>query len=376
MKLEPKDVYSKFRTAGISFYSGVPDSLLRHFCAFLDSKLDSKKHVIASNEGTAVGLAAGHYLSTGKPSLVYMQNSGIGNAINPFLSLSSPEVYRIPMIVLVGWRGEPNLKDEPQHMAQGRIMPKLLEALEIPWFELSSQTDEPLSLIEKAIRCMEKASGPIVLLVRKNTFASFSISPAGDHSFPLSREDAIKIILQRLKLSDLVVSTTGKTSRELFELRKKNGVGKSGDFLTVGSMGHSSSIAMGVALGNPSKRVVCLDGDGAVIMHMGALAVIGQAKLDNLLHVVLNNGSHDSVGGQPTVGLEIDLPKIALASGYQNSVSVDSKEGLIAAVDDLKSKHGTSLLEVRIIKGSRPDLGRPSSSPEENKSAFMKKAQS
>ena len=179
MKLEPKDVYSKFRTAGISFYSGVPDSLLRHFCAFLDCKLDSKKHIIASNEGTAVGLAAGHYLSTGKPSLVYMQNSGIGNAINPFLSLSSPEVYKIPMIVLIGWRGEPNLRDEPQHMVQGRIMPKLLEALEIPWFELSSETDEPLSLIEKAIHCMEKVSGPIVLLVRKNTFASLLTPSAG-----------------------------------------------------------------------------------------------------------------------------------------------------------------------------------------------------
>jgi phosphonopyruvate decarboxylase len=374
MTLNPKDLYSEFRKEGIDFFTGVPDSLLKDFCAFLDCELDSTKHVIAANEGSAVGLAAGHYLSTGKASLVYMQNSGIGNAVNPFLSLCSPEVYGIPMIVLVGWRGEPGLKDEPQHLLQGRVMTSLLEALEIPWFELSSTSCNPTGIIEQAIRCMNEKSAPTVLLVRKNTFSTFPSIKSLKQPFELTREDAIKIIIERLSESDLVVSTTGKTSRELFELRKENQNGKSEDFLTVGSMGHSSSIAMGVALGNPSKRVVCVDGDGAVIMHMGALAVIGQAKLNNLLHIVLNNGSHDSVGGQPTVGLQIDLAKVAIAIGYQYAMSVETKDELIIAIDDLKDMGGTNFLEVRIKKGAGSNLGRPSSSPKENKSAFMKKA--
>ena len=375
MKIKPSEAFEQFRTAGISFFTGVPDSLLKSFCAYASDELSSDEHIIAANEGSSIAIASGHYLATTKPSLVYMQNSGIGNAVNPLLSLASPEVYSIPMIVMIGWRGEPDRKDEPQHMLQGQIMPQFLNSMNIPWFELSPKTKDSGKVIQEAIAGMTKSSCPVVILVKKNTFEDYNSKNLTSSLNLLSREAAIQILAKNLNSNDLIVSTTGMASRELYEYRQSSGGILGEDFLTVGSMGHASSIAAGIALGRPEKKVICIDGDGALLMHMGAVGVIGQSNLPNFIHIVLNNGAHDSVGGQPTVGLDINLPKIAKACGYKVTSSVSAERDIIDELLRMNGEKGPSFLEVIIGKGSRPNLGRPISTPLENKQSFMKKVE-
>ena len=375
MKIKPSEAFEQFRTAGISFFTGVPDSLLKSFCAYASDELSSDEHIIAANEGSSIAIASGHYLATTKPSLVYMQNSGIGNAVNPLLSLASPEVYSIPMIVMIGWRGEPDRKDEPQHMLQGQIMPQFLNSMNIPWFELSPKTKDSGKVIQEAIAGMTKSSCPVVILVKKNTFEDYNSKNLTPSLNLLSREVAIQILAKNLNSNDLIVSTTGMASRELYEYRQSSGGILGEDFLTVGSMGHASSIAAGIALGRPEKKVICIDGDGALLMHMGAVGVIGQSNLPNFIHIVLNNGAHDSVGGQPTVGLDINLPKIAKACGYKVTSSVSEERDIIDELIRMNGEKGPSFLEVIIGKGSRPNLGRPISTPLENKQSFMKKVE-
>jgi phosphonopyruvate decarboxylase len=364
-------VYSLVREQGFNFFSGVPDSLLKDFCAYITDHVPASDHVIAANEGNAVALATGHFLGTGEPGLVYMQNSGIGNAVNPLLSLADPEVYSIPMLLVVGWRGEPGVKDEPQHVKQGRRMTELLDAMEIPWSLLPSMMDEARTVIAEAGRAMRERMGPVVLLVRAGTFARYDLKRDVLTHFPMNREGAVKCVASQLQEQDLVVATTGKTSRELYEYRQAQG-SAGNDFLTVGGMGHTASIAMGLARARPERLVVCLDGDGSVIMHMGALGVIAQARLGNFLHVVINNGAHDSVGGQPTVGYDIDLPAIALACGYRQAVSVSEPHEIEEQLRNLRAQDGPALLEIKVNKGAREDLGRPKSTPLANREALMK----
>ncbi|MGB7214648.1 MAG: phosphonopyruvate decarboxylase [Gammaproteobacteria bacterium] len=365
-------VYEELRKQGLRFFTGVPDSLLKDFCAYITDQVPAADHVIAANEGNAVALAVGHFLGTGEPALVYMQNSGIGNGVNPLLSLADPEVYSIPMLLVIGWRGEPGVKDEPQHVKQGRIMTDLLDAMEIPWRVLDASTKDPAALISAACESMRERMGPAALLVRAGAFERYTLRANRPIDFPMTREDAVKAIVDALDPTDVVVSTTGKTSRELFEHRKATGV-PGNDFLTVGGMGHTASIAMGLARSQPARRVVCLDGDGSAIMHMGSLAVIGNSGLTNLLHVVINNGSHESVGGQPTVGHEIDFPTIARACGYRHASSVSTLEALRESVAMLRQVEGPALLEVKVRIGSRSNLGRPTSTPLENRDALMKR---
>lgn len=365
-------VYEELRKQGFNFFTGVPDSLLKDFCAYITDHVPPSAHVIAANEGNAVALAVGHFLGTGEPALVYMQNSGIGNTVNPLLSLADPEVYSIPMLLVIGWRGEPGFKDEPQHVKQGRVMTDLLDAMEIPWRVLDASTQDPAALIAAACAPMRDRMGPAALLVREGTFERYTLRSDRQTDFPMTREDAVKAIVDALDPTDVVVSTTGKTSRELFEHRKATGV-PGNDFLTVGGMGHTASIAMGLARSQPARRVVCLDGDGSAIMHMGSLAVIGNSGLTNLLHVVINNGSHESVGGQPTVGHEIDFPTIARACGYRHASSVSTLEALRESVAMLRQVEGPALLEVKVRIGSRSNLGRPTSTPLENRDALMKR---
>lgn len=363
-------VYEQIRGQGLTFFAGVPDSLLKDFCAYVTDHVPKEDHVITANEGNAIALAVGHFLGSGEPAVVYMQNSGIGNAVNPLLSLADPDVYSIPMLLVIGWRGEPGHKDEPQHVKQGRTMTQLLDAMEIPWVVLDAATEDSGAVISAAYNAMRQRMGPAAILVRANTFDGYALKAEEAHAFPMTREDAVKSVAQALQADDVLVSTTGKTSRELFEHRKASGA-PGNDFLTVGGMGHTASIAMGLARTRPERRVVCLDGDGSVIMHMGALAVIGQSGLSNLLHIVVNNGSHESVGGQPTVGHEIDIPAIAAACGYRESISVARLDELEQQVRRLRLAEGPSLLEVKVRNGSRPDLGRPTSSPLENRDALM-----
>ena len=356
----------------IDFFAGVPDSILKDFCAYIIENAIDKNHIIAANEGNAIALAAGYHLATDKISLVYMQNSGQGNAINPLTSLVDKEVYGIPVLLLIGWRGEPGKKDEPQHMKQGKITISLLNTLGIPYKILPDNVEGVRKVLKTAINSMKKKSAPYALVVRKGTFKSCKLKNKIISQFELSREDAIKRIVDNLGDQDIIVSTTGKTSRELYEYREELCQGHSKDFLTVGSMGHSSQIALAIALSKPSQKVYCLDGDGALIMHMGSLAIIGSKSPKNFKHIVLNNGAHDSVGGQPTAGLKIDIPAIAKACGYKTVLYAEKGLELEDKLKLLKSGDGPALLEIRVNKGARKYLGRPKSSPLENKKEFMR----
>ena len=370
--LSPETVFEQLRAEGVRYFTGVPDSLLKDFCAWVTDHSADDEHVITANEGNAVALAMGHYLGTGEPALVYLQNSGIGNTVNPLLSLADPEVYGIPMLMMLGWRGEPGVKDEPQHVKQGRVMTDLLDAMEIPWYVLDADTPDSAAVIRKACTRMREKGMPVALLVRKGAFEKYKLQKEVKTDYPMDREAAVKCVVDLLGSDDAVISTTGKTSRELYEYRDERGEGHGNDFLTVGGMGHTASIAMGVARGQPDRRVICLDGDGSVIMHMGALAIVGQSGLANLIHVVINNGAHDSVGGQPTAGFDVDFPAIARACGYAEALCVDQPEDFRDAFERLAQADGPTLLEIRTNKGARDDLGRPKTTPAENRDALMK----
>lgn len=369
--LEPATVYSQLSGHGVGLYTGVPDSLLKDFCAYVTDTVPADSHVIAANEGAAVGLAAGYHLATGGLALVYLQNSGVGNIVNPLLSLADPEVYSLPMILLIGWRGEPDVHDEPQHIKQGRVMLAMLDAMEVPYRVLSNEPEAAGEDIAFAAATAMERRCPFALVVRKGTFAPYKLRSSVDDDSPMSREEAIDRIVANLGPGDVVVSTTGMISRELFEIRRKRNDPAGCDFMTVGSMGHASSIAAGIAMRQPGRQVFCLDGDGAMIMHLGAVAVHGQTAPANFKHVVLNNGCHDSVGGQPTVARRVSLGKIAGACGYRVLDTVRGADALAAAVQCLRNTNGPALLEVLVRKGSRKDLGRPTSTPLDNKKAFM-----
>ncbi|HWL54497.1 MAG TPA: phosphonopyruvate decarboxylase [Chthoniobacteraceae bacterium] len=364
-------IYDTLLGDGVSFFAGVPDSLLKDICAYITDHAPSGRHVIAANEGAAVALATGWHLATGEVGLVYLQNSGLGNLVNPLTSLADPEVYSIPMVLLIGWRGEPGVPDEPQHRKQGRITPDMLAALEIPAAILPDTLEDAVETVRAAVAAAKSRNAPQALLVRKGTFESYRLRHHPSNPLAMVREDAVKRVLGTIEDSAVVVSTTGMTSREVFEYRESAGEGHSKDFLTVGCMGHASQIAMGLALAKKDAPVYCLDGDGAVLMHMGSLAIMGTSGLRNLKHVVINNGAHDSVGGQPTAALRINLLEIAKACGYQWVAGTHDAGEMGDLLEKLKHAEGPAFLEIRVNKGSRPDLGRPTTTTHENKEQFI-----
>lgn len=363
--------YERILLSGIRFFSGVPDSLLKNLCAYISDHAPSESHIISANEGGAIGLAIGHYLATGQPALVYMQNSGQGNAVNPLMSLADKEVYGIPMILLVGWRGEPDVKDEPQHVKQGKITMELFETMGIPCTVLPEIEEGAAKAMEESIMQSVALNQPVALLVRSGTFAPYKLQTKVKNPYLLSREDAIGSIAGALGPEAAVVSTTGKPSRELYEYRDRQTAGHSMDFLTVGGMGHASQIALGIALAQPERKVCCLDGDGAALMQMGGMGIISSQKPLNYKHVLLNNGVHDSVGGQPTVGFLIDFCLIAKAMGYANAYRAESLKELEEILPLFMAEGGPVFLEIRIATGAREDLGRPKSTPSENKRSLM-----
>lgn len=369
--LSPKIFIESLAAKGIDFFAGVPDSLLKNVCAFISDTRDDRHNIIAANEGAAVGLAAGHYLATGHIPCVYMQNSGEGNAINPLASLTDKEVYGIPVLLVIGWRGEPGVHDEPQHVKQGKITLPLLDAMGIRHEILSQDETEFLSQLDGAVRHMSETGEAFAFIVRKNTFEPYTLQRHEVNEYPLSREEAIQKVAASLSAKDVIVSTTGMISRELFEYRTAQGQGHERDFLTVGSMGHASQIALGIALEKTDRRVWCFDGDGAALMHLGSVAIIADKAPENFVHVIFNNGAHDSVGGQPTVGLKVNLAGIAKAAGYKDAVSVTTAEDLGSALKVLKTMRGPVLLEVRVHRGNRKDLGRPTTTPIQNRDALM-----
>ena len=363
--------FDALATCGIDYFAGVPDSLLKPFCAHISDHAPEHRHVIAANEGAAIALAAGHYLATGRPVLVYMQNSGLGNAVNPLVSLADPDVYGIPMLLLVGWRGEPGVKDEPQHFKQGAVTPALCDAIGMPYRILPGETEPAIASLKEMVRVAVEQNRPVALIVRANSFAKYQAASRPASSFTLNREATVACIAESLPPDAAVVSTTGHISRELFEYRAQTGQGHGRDFLTVGAMGHASQIALGIALARPERPVVCLDGDGAALMHLGALAIAGTSAARNFLHIVLNNGAHDSVGGQKTVGFDVDFVRIAAACGYRRPARAESLEVLAIALQDVSFRDGPRFLEIRVAKGARKDLGRPTTGPQANKKAFM-----
>jgi len=355
----------------INFYTGVPDSLLKDICGYINDNTDKNQHIIATNEGSAVGLAIGYHLATGKVPLVYLQNSGIGNLINPLLSLADKEVYGIPIILMIGWRGEPGVKDEPQHIKQGKIQNSLLETLQIHYQVIDNESEDFEDVIERLKNRALLNSEPVALIVRSGTFTKYKMREESSIIYEITREEAIESILESDCKNSIIVSTTGKTSREVFEYRFKKGESHKNDFLTVGGMGHANQIAYGLAL-NSKRRIICLDGDGAVLMHMGSICTIGNSQLNNFIHVVINNGAHESVGGQPTLGFSIDLVTIAKSCGYKEAFQVSSKVEIHSLIANLDTSSGPVLIEIRTNKGSRDDLGRPTKSPKENKIDLMK----
>ena len=357
---------------GADFYAGVPDSQLKALCSYLlDTYGISANHIIAANEGNAVALAAGYHLASGKTPVVYLQNSGLGNIVNPVASLLNGRVYGIPCLFIVGWRGEPGLHDEPQHLFQGEITLPLLENLEIPAFVIDRDTmDEQVRARLSEYRELFARGRQAAFVVRSGGLSYGGRSARGNR-FTLAREEAIGRIAARSG-DGVIVCTTGKAGRELFEYREFQGMGHAHDFLTVGSMGHGSSIALGIALQKPERLVWCVDGDGAVLMHMGAMALIGANRPGNLIHIVLNNEAHESVGGMPTVAGRLDLPAVARACGYPSTMSVDTAEELDKALATAKAERKPAFIEVKCALGARENLGRPTNTPIENKQAFMK----
>ena len=357
---------------GSDFYTGVPDSQLKALCDYLMSRygIDPHHHVIAANEGNCTALAAGYHLATGKVPVVYMQNSGEGNIINPAASLLNDKVYAIPVVFVVGWRGEPGIHDEPQHIYQGEITVKLLEDMDIATFVIGKETrNEEVSEAMDSFRKVLAKGKDVAFVIRKGALTGApKVEYRNDNT--MVREEIIRHIVEASG-EDPIISTTGKASRELFETRVAKGQSHKYDFLTVGSMGHSSSIALGVAFNKPEQRIWCVDGDGAVLMHMGAMAVMGANKPANVIHVVINNGAHETVGGMPTVAGAVDLVKIALACGYPNAVCVDSFKDLDRELKAAKARNELSLIEVKCSIGARDDLGRPTTTAQENKRNFM-----
>ncbi len=357
---------------GADFFTGVPDSQLKALCNYLMDKygIDPKHHIIAANEGNCVALAAGYHLATGKVPVVYMQNSGEGNIINPIASLLHEKVYGIPVIFVIGWRGEPGIHDEPQHIYQGEVTLKLLDDMEIENMVISKDTtaDELTAWLIDHREALERGRD-IAFVIKKGALSyDQKVEYKNDHK--ATREEIIEHIV-KYSGDDPIVSTTGKASRELFEIRVRNGQDHKRDFLTVGSMGHASSIALGIAINKPDRRIWCIDGDGAVLMHMGAMAVIGAVRPSNMVHILINNNAHETVGGMPTVAGKTDVPSIARACGYESVYSVSDTDELDKVLEKIIEIKGLIFIEIKTAMGAREDLGRPTTTAKENKINFM-----
>lgn len=367
MAISVADFFEELSRFGIDYFTGVPDSLLKDFCSYAKANIPSDRFLIAANEGNAVAVAAGYYVATGRPAVVFMQNSGLGNATNPLLSLADEDVYSIPMLLLVGWRGEPGVKDEPQHVKQGKVTLGMLDVMGVSHDCLSEErfADQ----IAEAARYMQYEKKPYALVARKAVFSKYAAG-VEESGYFLTREKALESIVDALPSGDFIVSTTGKTSRELFEIRERTSQDHAHDFLTVGSMGHASSIAYGLAVGAPDRNYWCIDGDGAMLMHMGALPVIAERRPANYRYIVNVNGAHESVGGQPTVGFAMNVPALLEACGFKNIEVASTAQETADAVKRMATASEPAALVLFTAQGSRPDLGRPSIGPAENMKAM------
>lgn len=356
--INQKRFLNTLQESGVRFFTGVPDSFLNGFCNYLLETIPEDRHVIAANEGNAIAIASGYYFSTGIIPLVYMQNSGMGNTLNPLVSLADRHVYSVPMILLIGWRGEPGTElKHPQHRTQGEITLKTLEMLDIPYVIAEDNDDKLEEQIRWAVKTAKEERKQVAVIGRKGVFAGGKKANIVDDRYPLSREEAIEIILDTMPEDTVYTATTGRATREIYFLRERRGEGHQHDFLNLGSMGHASSVALGIALAKRNRNVVCLDGDSAALMHMGCFTMVSKLNVPNFLHIVLNNGAHESVGGQPSAGQLVDFTKIAEGSGYRTiGKSVETKEELERAIRELTAQEKAAFIDVRIHKGLKGEL--------------------
>ncbi len=372
-----EEFYDVLTQNNIDYFTGVPDSQLKAFCDYvMKNRGISKNHIIAPNEGNAVALAAGYHIATGKIGMVYMQNSGLGNAVNPIASLTDQEVYGIPVMYMIGWRGQPGVKDEPQHVKQGKITLELLELLNIKYFIIKKTTEiaDIIKILDEEFIEVLAQGQSVAFVVEKDSLEACG-KMKNENTNLLSREEAIKVIVDSIEKDTVIVSTTGKASRELFEYRENTNQGHEKDFLTVGSMGHASMISLAVAE-NSNKKVVCIDGDGALIMHTGAAVLIGSRKPKNLVHILMNNGAHETVGGMPTISYDIDWENSVKAFGYKNAYRAVNEIEIAEAMEKAQKEVGPILVEIMVNTASRNELTRPSIKPIDNKKdimAFIKK---
>lgn len=364
--IDTLDFYNALIKNNFTFYTGVPDSLLKELCLCIDDRAKDN-HILAANEGNAVAIASGYNISTSGFGVVYMQNSGLGNAVNPLLSLVDEKVYNIPMLLIIGYRGEPGVHDEPQHITQGELTIPLLDTLGIRNVIL---TDDYENVLKESREYLEKTGKPTALVVRKGTFAPYKTSKIETDDIKLTRENALEAIIEFLTDEDMIVSTTGKTSREIFEIRESMGMKHSCDFLTVGSMGHASSLALGMSM-QTQRNIYCIDGDGAFIMHMGGLAVAARNAGDNFKYILINNGCHESVGGQRTIARDIDIDGILRGFGFKEVITVGETCAIADALAKQKA-NGKVAIIINTNSKSRGDLGRPTVSPRSNKAEFEK----
>lgn len=369
--MKAQQLLKQIEKMGIEVIAGVPDSTLKQFCDGLQTYEGALKHYVPANEGAAVGIAAGTYLATGKPACVYLQNSGIGNTVNPLASLANRDVYGIPMLFIVGWRGEPGVKDEPQHVFQGKITCELYDTMAVPYSVIDSQTtwEEMLDILEKAEECFGK-NEQYAIIVKKGTFEAED-KFVWKNGNTLNREETLGSLLNMIPRDACIVSTTGKISRELYEQSNRLYGNHDSIFMTVGGMGHASMIAFGIAQSDERRRVVCIDGDGAALMHMGALPFLASNAPKNYVHIVINNQAHESVGAMPTGCRDVNFADIAKAAGYKKALRIKTQTELSGLADMIENAEGPVLMEIMVTLDSRPDLCRPAETAEENRNTFM-----
>jgi len=370
--VSPNVFYQQLKEREFEFFTGIPDSLLSDFLNYLGQNHPPNQNIVAANEGTAVAIASGYHLATKKFPVVFMQNSGIGNAVNPLLSLVDPRVYKIPMLLLMGWRGEPGKKDEPQHKVQGEVMTSMMEDLNLTFEVLPDYEEGVAAALDLALYHLKTRGTPYAFLVRRRTFLKYDYIAPRENKYPLSREEAMQIILDHIGKYDAVIAAQGFTSRELLEVRQKKGFELNQDFFCLGARGHASSVAMGVAVAKPSKTVFCFEGDGAFLTHMGAASQIGSKNLQNFKHVIFNNEVHESAGGSPSVGDVVDFAELAKGCGYKFTATATSEQEVIEGIKQLRETPGPGFLEIKVKLQTRHDLRGMVSTPKQNKEQFMK----
>lgn len=369
--MKARDFLEAINKRGVQKIAGVPDSTLKQFCDELQFQGDVFSHDVTANEGAAVGIAVGSFLGSGKPACVYMQNSGLGNIVNPLTSLANIDVYGIPMLFVIGWRGEPGVKDEPQHVFQGKITCEMLDVLQVPYTVIDDQTtlEELEQILDKAWDSFAQ-NNQYAIVVKKGTFAK-DREHVWENGFALNREEALGTILESIPSDACIVSTTGKISRELYEQSDARKGNHDNLFMSVGGMGHASMIALGVAGEQKDRKVICVDGDGATLMHMGSLAFVASQAPENFYHVVINNQAHESVGAMPTGCMNIPIAEVARTVGYKYTTRITTMEQLKEIQQVIETQSGPCLFEVMVGLDSRADLGRPKESARENKESFM-----